>query len=994
MSVGLFPSSDTGTSLALSRANQEVVHMSRPYAAGVWWFCLALLAGVLGCGTKGEGLGQGAARLSATGGLEAGLSFGSVTVGQSQQMALDLFNSGGAPLTLTQSALTGAGFSTVSLALPLTLAPNQSATVAVQFAPTANGAVQGALVLTSNAVNSPTTFPLDGTGVGGATQAPYSLWVSTAPSRSAPHPLDGSQLSGLVYIFTSDATGTANPAGIQSVSYWLDNPGMTGTPTHVETVTPYDFVGTASDGSAEPFDTSTLSAGSHSIAQSVALTSGVAADDVTATFKVGSGSTADAGVTSVTYPGTWTANGLTISGLSVTEITSTSATVNWTTSAAADSQVWLSTVPGGTSAGGTWLADVGTPVTSHVYPLTGLQPGVVYYFLTESSAQPGGACCTDSAIETFETFQAGTSGSPQLSVSPSSLSFGTVSVGASKTLSVKLTSTGSASLTVSQVSGAGSGVSVSGLSLPLTLAPNASATASVTFAPTSAGTFSGTLSIESTDPHSPTTVAWSGSGAAISSGPVPAFPGAEGGGAPAVGGRKGVIYEVTNLNDSGSGSLRACIEASGPRTCIFRVNGLITFLSRVQASDPFLTIAGQSAPGEVVIGGPNQKGEQLFVSSHDVVVRYLTYDGNNPNTPTGPDTGTVCCEMASGDVYNIVWDHMSARWMGNKAFPLVSNVSGMGIHNISIQWTLLYEPNVQHAVGIGTVYVSTGSGLATTDDDAHHNMFITVDHRLPLNQSGRNVRWVNNLIYNWGQFAALSMGGVQTDYIGNKYVDGTGGNLDYNSTHVFIANGNGCDPNDPVGDCPGGNNETGPTMYLLNNTGRTGSAMGSPMVTPTQTPNDPGQVSMTAQGWEGGDTGDPNSQGAWPFSWFRSGPLPTEQFPIEADDVANLDNVLIPTVGNSQHLDCLGNWVSHRNSEDARVIGVYQTRAADDLFTGQHSAPAVATGTPCTESLHDGIPDQWKARYGLSTTDASLYQTVDPATGYTYLEDYLNGIAP
>src|SRR5580704_10885869 len=312
----------------------------------------------------------------------------------------------------------------------------------------------------------------------------------------------------------------------------------------------------------------------------------------------------------------------------------------------------------------------------------------------------------------------------------------------------------------------------------------------------------------------------------------PSFPGAQGGGAAAAGGRGGVVMEVTNLNDSGTGSLRACIEASGPRTCVFRVSGLITFLSRAQISNPYITIAGQTAPGGgIVIGGPNQQGEQIFISTHDVVIRYLTYDGNNPNTPTGPDTGTVCCEMASADIYNVVWDHISARWIGNKAFPLISNVPGKGIHNMDIQWSLLYEPNVAHAVGIGTVYVSTGSGMATTDDDAHHNMFVTVDHRLPLNQSGRNVRWVNNLVYNWGLFAALSMGGVQTDYIGNKYVDGTGGNINYSDTHVFLANGNGCDPYDQTGDC-GGDNETGPSMYLLNNTGRTGRTRGAPMVTP------------------------------------------------------------------------------------------------------------------------------------------------------------------
>jgi uncharacterized protein YjdB len=474
------------------------------------------------------------------------------------------------------------------------------------------------------------------------------------------------------------------------------------------------------------------------------------------------------------------------------------------------------------------------------------------------------------------------------------------------------------------------------------------------------------------------------------SGALPAFPGAQGGGAASVGGRGGQVIEVTNLNDSGAGSLRACIDASGPRTCVFRVSGLITFLSRAEVFNPYLTIAGQTAPGGgIVIGGPNQQGEQLFVATHDVVVRYLTYDGNNPNTPTGPSTGTVCCEMASGDIYNIVWDHISARWMGNKAFPAVSNMPGLGIHNTTIQWTLLYEPNVQHAVGIGTVYVSQGSGKATTDDDAHHNAFITVDHRLPLNQSGRNVRWVNNLVYNWGLFAALSMGGVQTDYIGNKYVDGTGGNINYSDTHVFLANGNGCDPYDQTGDC-GGDNETGPSMYLLNNTGRTGRTRGAPMVTPTNVVNDAGQKSMTAQGSESGDTGDPNSTGAWPSNWFRNTPLPAEQFPIIADDVANLDNVLLPTVGNSQHLDCSGNWVANRDSQDTRIISVYKTLAADDLFTGQFQPPPISTGTPCQETQHDGIPDQWKSAQGLSTTNPNLFNEIAP-NGYTYLENYLNG---
>jgi pectate lyase len=523
-------------------------------------------------------------------------------------------------------------------------------------------------------------------------------------------------------------------------------------------------------------------------------------------------------------------------------------------------------------------------------------------------------------------------------------------------------------------------------------APSKAGTDTVTATSNADSSKSASASVSVTPNPGPTTASCSGSH-------CPAFPEAQGGGAAADGGRGGAVIEVTNLNDSGTGSLRACIEASGPRTCVFRVSGVITFLSRAQVSHPYLTIAGQTAPGGgIVIGGPNQKGEQIFVSTHDVVIRYLTCDGNSPNTRTGPDTGTVCFEMASGDIYNVIWDHISARWMGNKAFPLVSNVSNMGIHNTSIQWSLLYEPNVTHAVGIGTVYVSSGSGMATTDDDAHHNMFVSVDHRLPLNQSGRNVRWVNNIVYNWGQFAALSMGGVQTDYIGNKYVDGNGclnsaGCLNYSSVHVFLANGNGCDPRDPVGDCPNGDNETRPTMYLLNNTGRTGSTRGSPMVTPTDAPNDAGQASMTAQGWEGGETGDPNATGGWPNSWYRNTPLPAQEFPIIADDVNNLENVLLPTVGNSRHLVCDGSWAGNRDSQDARVIGVYQNKLADDLFHGEHSSPSVPAGTPCVESQHDGIPDQWKVRYGLSTTDANLNKEAAP-NGYTYLENYLNGTSP
>src|SRR3954464_10083935 len=79
---------------------------------------------------------------------------------------------------------------------------------------------------------------------------------------------------------------------------------------------------------------------------------------------------------------------------------------------------------------------------------------------------------------------------------------------------------------------------------------------------------------------------------------IPAFPGAEGFGANTPGGRGGKVLFVTNLDDSGPGSLRAACEADGPRTVIFRVSGTIALKKPIIITRPFLTIAGQSAPGD------------------------------------------------------------------------------------------------------------------------------------------------------------------------------------------------------------------------------------------------------------------------------------------------------------------------------------------------------------------------------------------------------------
>jgi pectate lyase len=470
----------------------------------------------------------------------------------------------------------------------------------------------------------------------------------------------------------------------------------------------------------------------------------------------------------------------------------------------------------------------------------------------------------------------------------------------------------------------------------------------------------------------------------------PAFPEAQGGGAGSVGGRGGAVKEVTNLDDSGAGSLRECIEASGARTCIFRTAGLITQRSDLTVNNPFLTIAGQTAPGEIVLGGPGNKGFALRVTTHDVVIRYITISPDDARTPSGPETGTVGFGVINGDNYNIILDHVSSRWAGNKIWITGSNYVGPN-RSITTSWSLFYQPHAGHPVGPGTAGNPVGCPNAApdprlanpcfssleTDIDFHHNMFVNISHRIPETDN-KSVRWVNNLTYNWAFYAFAGLGGEAIDIIGNKWVRG---NLNATAqAHEIHVTEKSAEVR--------GN----PSVFVSGNVG------------PNQSNPDGDQYLMVSH--ISGENGHEN--GSIPNSWKRRAPLPATDFPIVAEPALNLDAVLLPTVGNSQHLGCDGTWIKHRDDADARIIAQYQSQGSGGFWpngitaTGSAALPIPAPAAPwqdrpviggavCTESLPDGIPDEWKRLQRLSTTNRDLFKTALP-DGYTVLEHYLNAI--
>ncbi len=167
---------------------------------------------------------------------------------------------------------------------------------------------------------------------------------------------------------------------------------------------------------------------------------------------------------------------------------------------------------------------------------------------------------------------------------------------------------------------------------------------------------------------------------------LPAFPEAEGFGAYAQGGRGGRVLFVTNLNDSGPGSLRAAVEAKGPRYILFRVAGIIPLERELECREPYCTIAGQSAPG----CGVCLKNFNFTIRAPQVVVRHLRFrPGDEPAAALlakgktfEPDAVTI--GTPSRDV---ILDHSSASWSTDEC----CTVSGAGIDNVTVQWCLIAE---------------------------------------------------------------------------------------------------------------------------------------------------------------------------------------------------------------------------------------------------------------------------------------------------------------
>jgi len=220
-----------------------------------------------------------------------------------------------------------------------------------------------------------------------------------------------------------------------------------------------------------------------------------------------------------------------------------------------------------------------------------------------------------------------------------------------------------------------------------------------------------------------------------------AFPGAEGYGAFAAGGADGRNIYVDNLNDSGSGSLRAAVEADGPRAVIFRTAGAIVLDSDLVIRNPYLTLDGSNAPGIGIV----LKRHGIVVRTHDVVLRQFRIrigeqdvHQDDPRIHYEAGDGEYALQFIDG-AHDDIADHLSLSWSTNKILS-TTKLSD----RITIQWCILSESlNID-----GHGYASIAGGNRVT---WHHNLFAHNFSRNPRFQGAVDADFRNNVVYDWGE---------------------------------------------------------------------------------------------------------------------------------------------------------------------------------------------------------------------------------------------------
>jgi hypothetical protein len=420
-----------------------------------------------------------------------------------------------------------------------------------------------------------------------------------------------------------------------------------------------------------------------------------------------------------------------------------------------------------------------------------------------------------------------------------------------------------------------------------------------------------------------------------------AFPGAEGFGATSVGGRGGRVFKVTNLRDKGPGSLREAVEATGPRIVVFDVSGTIELQSRLTIKYPFITIAGQTAPG----GGICLKDHELVIEADHVILRFI-------RVRPGDNAGVELDALWVSKGRNIVIDHCSVSWGVDETLSVAA--SGNTLGNVTVQWCMITESlncslHEKGCHGYGSL-VRGGWGNGIT---YHHNLYAHHRGRSPrpgnynsfrIDPNGLLFDFRNNVVYNWGGsyagYNADTDSITRMNLVGNNYVQGP--------------------------------NSTGDDAYreqcLYSRAFVSDNAMNG------RIPADPWTLVRF--------DGFPQDQ----IKAYKQD-LPIAMPAVRTDD---------PATAFARVLADAGATLAQRDTVDTRIVAevVAGTGRIIDDEDEVGAWPVLASSEPLPDADRDGMPDSWELANGLDPNDPNDAVQDRTGDGFTSIEKYINGLVP
>ena len=421
----------------------------------------------------------------------------------------------------------------------------------------------------------------------------------------------------------------------------------------------------------------------------------------------------------------------------------------------------------------------------------------------------------------------------------------------------------------------------------------------------------------------------------------PAFPGAEGEGMFAVGGRGGDVCHVTSLRDSGDGTLRDCLtEGSGPRTVVFDTGGIIDLTATLTAQRDNLTIAGQTAPGD----GITVRGHHVDLRGDDLIIQHVRFRAGDIRKATASRDGFTEDSLTVTGT-NIIVDHVSASWGIDECLS-----AGRQIDNLTIQYTIIaeglhrtrlfhgeYDPD-HPGHSMGSLLKPRGSDGEMT---LHHNLFAHNNNRNPAIGSYEGTEQIradirNNVVYDCPSTGYTSGASERTEvnYIGNYLIFGPDSRRDF----LFE-----------------GNRDNNVRLYQRDNRRDTDSDR---------------TLDGADVGWANFD-GDFDQQDA-PFS-FR---------PVTTHSATEAVTLVLDQAGARP-------W--NRDSVDRRIVQSVLDRSGGRIDSQEDVGGwgTVSSGTPVTDGDRDGMPDDWERENGTDPDRPDNNGDLD-RDGYSNLENYLH----